>query len=105
MNYQKKYNADGKVAVLYSPGFGAGWYSWNTEYEGLLFDSEIVDAVLNNNRGLAHSIADRKYPDAYLGGYGDLTIAWLNPGDTFEINEYDGSESVHVIGQRKYLVA
>ena len=20
---------DGKVAVLYSPGYGAGWYSWN----------------------------------------------------------------------------
>jgi hypothetical protein len=22
---------DGKVAVLYSPGYGAGWYSWNRD--------------------------------------------------------------------------
>ena len=33
--YEKYYDSDGNVAVLYSPGFGAGWYTWNTDYEGL----------------------------------------------------------------------
>lgn len=23
---------DGKVAVLYSPGFGAGWFTWNNHH-------------------------------------------------------------------------
>jgi len=26
-----KYIRDGKVAVLYSPGFGAGWSTWNDD--------------------------------------------------------------------------
>jgi hypothetical protein len=35
---------DGKVAVLYSPGYGAGWYSWH-DNEELLYDPVIVDMV------------------------------------------------------------
>lgn len=75
---------DGKVAVLYSPGFGAGWYSWHNEQK-LVFDKDIVEAV--------------------LGGARDLQVAWIDEGDQFEINEYDGSESIHIIGRGNYLVA
>ena len=35
---------DGKVAVLISQGFGAGWYSWNSN-EQLLFSPKIVEMV------------------------------------------------------------
>jgi hypothetical protein len=43
----EKYIKDGKVAVLYSSGFGAGWYTWNDEsLTGLVFDRDIVEAVL-----------------------------------------------------------
>lgn len=44
--YEKYIREDGKIAALYSPGFGAGWYSWNTQHEGLVFDAEIVRAVM-----------------------------------------------------------
>ena len=27
----EKYIKDGKVAVAYSPGFGAGWSTWNDD--------------------------------------------------------------------------
>lgn len=36
---------DSKVAVLYSPGFGAGWYSWNTKHPQLLFHPKLVEMV------------------------------------------------------------
>ena len=34
----EKLSQDGKVAVLYSPGFGAGWYTWNMTVPQILFD-------------------------------------------------------------------
>jgi len=85
---------DGKVAVLYSPGYGAGWFSWNTGHEGLLYDPEIVAAVEADDRAEAAAIAERKYPDCYAGGASDLAIRWVDEGQRFRIDEYDGSESV-----------
>jgi len=35
---------DGKVAVLYSPGYGAGWFSWHN-VEELIYDPEVVKLV------------------------------------------------------------
>jgi len=101
----EKYIKDGKVAVLYSPGFGAGWVSWNTEHsEYLAFDKDLVKAVIDGDLSLAAELAESRC-DIYTGGARDLKIEWLNPGDMFEIEEYDGNESVHVIGNREYLVA
>lgn len=92
MSKYKKLVRDGEVAVLYSPGYGAGWFSWNSD-EGMLFDSEIVEAILDNNRYLAAQIAEAKY-DAYAGGVDQLQVAWLPEGTLFRIEEYDGSEHI-----------
>ena len=35
---------DGKVAVLYSPGYGAGWFSWHG-IEELLYDPVVVGMI------------------------------------------------------------
>lgn len=40
----KVYNEQGEVAVLYSPGYGAGWSTWNPH--DCLFTPEIVQLVL-----------------------------------------------------------
>lgn len=103
-NYQK-YIKDDRVAVLYSPRFGAGWYTWNTQYKGLVFDKDIVEAVLNDNRELAAKIAEEKYPKTYTNGAADLKIAWLDENTIFEITEYDGRESIKIVGQSEYLIA
>lgn len=41
---------NGKVAILISPGFGAGWYSWNTDHKELLFHSKLVEMVEQNRQ-------------------------------------------------------
>lgn len=96
----QKYMKDGKVAVLYSPGFGAGWYTWNTEHKDMIFDHDIVQAVLDSNKDLARKLAEEKWPSVYLGGLEDLTVAWLDPGEQFIIEEYDGSESIRTADDR-----
>jgi hypothetical protein len=85
---------DGKVAVLYSPGFGAGWYSWNREHPEIVFDSAIVNLVIEERFDELETFMILKYPDVYLGGLIDLEVMWVKVGRTFRIAEYDGNESI-----------
>lgn len=92
---------DGKVAVLVSPGFGAGWSTWNSEHRDfLLFDRQLVE--------LAERQADTAEVDAsmgklfgedevYCGGWDQIVVRWLPEGTHFTISEYDGSESLETI--------
>ena len=97
---------DGKVAVLYSPGYGAGWFSCNSEHPACLFDPDIVEAVLANDRGKARDLATQKFGAGfYAGGARDLKVKWIPEGTKFEIEEYEGNESIHIIGDRDYLIA
>jgi hypothetical protein len=97
---------DGLVAVVYSPGFGAGWSTWNSEQGELLaLDKDIAQAVMDGDLKRAAEIAKQKAPDTYLGGADDLTIRWIPKGTAFHINEYDGNESVEIIGEISYYIA
>lgn len=42
---------DGKVAILYSKGYGAGWYSWHGIKE-LIFHPKLIEMVELGNRDL-----------------------------------------------------
>ena len=90
-----KVSRDGQVAVLYSPGFGAGWYTWNSDARALLFDPELVRLV--ETKALVAAIKDRAEvvcPDGYFGGADDLTIRWIPVGTRFRFHEYDGNEEI-----------
>lgn len=87
-------NDQGEVAVLYSPGFGAGWFSWNQDTPQCLHDGDVARAVHSGDRRLAESLANEKWPDGYWGGAGDLRIEWMSPGTAFRVDEYDGSEGI-----------
>lgn len=102
-----KIERDGMVAVLYSPGFGAGWNTWNkTEHrETLCMDSDIVQAVLDGDTSKAAEIAKQKCGNIFISGASQLEVEWVKKGSLFEIEEYDGSESIHIIGERDYLKA
>ena len=59
----KKIIRDGKVAVLYSPGFGAGWSTWNQELPELVFNPVIVDLVEKEQWDELAVYVSLKYPD------------------------------------------
>ena len=102
----EKLTRDGQVAVLLSPGFGAGWYSWNTNCPAMLFDPEIVQMLLDKKeKNEIKQVAEKKYPSAYLGGLRDLTVKWLDQGTQFIVDEYDGYESLTVRDSTDWMVA
>jgi hypothetical protein len=93
----KKLIRDGKVAVLVSPGFGAGWYTWNSYHPECLYDPEIAEIVLGGINREAYEkiikIAKSKYgDDFYAGGAEQLEVEWIPIGGRFLLDEYDGSE-------------
>ena len=101
----KKLIRNGQVAVLYSPGFGAGWSTWNQEVPELVFEPVIVDFVEKEQWEELTTYVTLKYPGLYDGGMRDLEIVWLDVGTEFKINEYDGSESIEVKEEMLWLTA
>ena len=97
---------DGKVAVLVSPGFGAGWYTWHGLLE-LVFDPIVVEMVESGRHSEIESYIDNKYPEdtPYIGGASDLEVMWVPVGAQFRIDEYDGSESLVLASEEKWLTA
>ena len=98
---------DGRVAVLVSRGFGAGWSTWNQERPELLFDPFIVNLLIEDpdERDKIKAYMDLKYPDVYTGGLDDLVVQWVPQGEKFRIHEYDGAESLVLMSEEKWVTA
>ena len=107
---------DGRVGVLYSPGYGAGFYTWGAPLKAI-FDPFIIELV-EKKEELASSIGYKAYEneeyintikeieiyvertygeDVYTGGVEDLEVAWVDEGQQFVIEEYDGAETIVLI--------
>lgn len=97
---------DGKVAVLYSPGYGAGWSSWGAPLEAI-FHPKLIELVEDGNQNLiTRELCQELFNEAwYIGGAEDLSIEWLPEGTAFEIEEYDGYESIRVMTDAKFIIA
>jgi len=125
---------EGEIAVLFSPGWGAGWSTWaddkyNEEHvRKMLFDPVLAqciveytsrirvlsggrksfpgsDAIYAAMQAELERIAEERYPDEYHGGLESLQIAWLKRGTQFRIDEYDGNESIDICEQVDWEVA
>ena len=96
---------DGKVAVLYSPTFGAGWYTWNLELPELMFNPAIAQFVLDEKFDELQTYVELKYPEIYKGGMMDLEVQWIPEGTLFKIVEYDGAESIETKEDIDWFVA
>ena len=100
---------NGQVAVLISPGYGAGWSTWcdDNQRETALFDKRLVEAVeagVEDIEPLAKEIfGDSNY--FYCGGWRDIKIIWLPIGTRFRIDEYDGSETLRTLDSYETFVA
>jgi len=96
---------NGKVAVLVSPGFGAGWYTWNREHPECLYDADMVAWVEGGKEGSMPDLEDKYGSGFYAGGGGDLIIYWIDQGEKFRVDEYDGSESLVFASEEKWMTA
>ena len=71
----KKVVQNGRVAVIYSPGFGAGWSTWTGD-KNVCFDPILVEWIENGKNG--EPPLDHYGDDApYAGGLSDAEIAWI----------------------------
>lgn len=94
----EKLERDGKIAVIYSDDYGAGWSTWNsTDYtvEELVFDKALAEFILTEPTWEEkRKFAKERFPLAYDGGADCLEVEWVPKGTGFFIHEYDGLESV-----------
>jgi hypothetical protein len=100
-----KFIINEKVAVLYSPNFGSGWYTWNQEFPELIFNPAIVKLVADEKFDELETYMELKYPAVYCGGLEDLVVTWVPVGEKFRIDEYDGSESLVLESKERWMTA
>ena len=88
------------MKVLISPGYGAGWSTWNNPE--LATDPRVISAFergvseeemrqLCKDIGLTDS-----YGDIYMGGFYQLEIVEVPAGALFAVQEYDGHEYIEI---------
>ena len=120
-------------AVLVSPGYDAGEATWNSsDNNRIAWDKRIVEFYVNcrgpNSETWRHACFDGDDEDSkheppkehakfckilktcgidpkgvYFGGAIDLEIAWVKPSDKWQIDEYDGAESIVIFNDSAWL--
>jgi len=92
----KYINKDGKVGVLVSVGFGAGWSTWNDNEDFLAMDKKLVEMKLNKAPiEEVEAYCKKVNGEApYMAGWGNVEVRWMRQGAVFRVSEYDGSESL-----------
>lgn len=95
---ERYYNDDEELAVLISPGYGAGWSTWNDI--DIALDSKIIEYFMRNPKPTEEEMScfleENGYHNIYMGGYENLKIKWIPKGTSFLIMEYDGSEYIEI---------
>lgn len=112
--YVKNFDGINYAAILYSPGYGAGWSTW--EGKELAYDKRVVEWLIQNATLVKPEFPTQdiigidtdefeKYLDSigykgvYMGGADDLTIYWVKTGQSIYIDEYDGLETIHFVNE------
>jgi hypothetical protein len=95
---------DGKVAVLISYGYGGGFYTWGAPLEAI-FDPKLVELVESEDFDGAEEYVKNTYSGVYTGGVEDLEVVWVDEGEEFIINEYDGNESIQLKNKTEWITA
>lgn len=101
---------DGNVAVIVSPGHGAGFSTWNPQYPGLVYEPLVVQWI-ENGKPISHFEPitlqlEQKYGEfIYCGGLNDACIHWLPIGTHFIITEHDGFECLQSKSDINWSVA
>lgn len=101
----EKFEKDGKVAVLISVGWGAGWSTWNDRR--IAIDKRVIEKFLSGctEEEMKNFLDEIGYTDTYMGGYKDIIIEWIEKGKLFRVAEYDGSEYISCFERDSYFEA
>ena len=95
---------DGKVGVLVSPGFGAGFLTWGAPIEAI-FNPTLIELVENKKWQEAIDFVEETWDSIYTGGVEDLEVVWISEGTKFQITEYDGSETLELLDDINWVTA
>lgn len=100
---------DGKVAVLVSPDYGAGWSTWASSdvANRIVFDPDVVAWVEAGKVGPLPDIGSKYGDEENFSNKGaeDLIVCWIPIGKKFRIQEYDGYETLHLEEDYQWLTA
>jgi hypothetical protein len=101
---------DGKVAVLVSRGYGAGWSTWVAdEYRDIYLFHPTLIQMVEEERHIEITTEwmekELGLEDVYTGGTDGLEIEWVPVGTKFVIDEYDGAESIRTIDNFYWITA
>lgn len=88
---EKLYNDKGQIAVAVSYGYGAGWSTWNDVDPR---DKRYNELILAKKFNEAEELANKE--KQYAGGLRQCAIEWVDEGEKFRIDEYDGCESLEI---------
>ena len=91
---------EGMVAVAVSPGFGAGWSTWNDVSP---MDARLNKLFIEGKYDEVRAICEEE--DMYDGGVDDVGIQWIPVGSHFRITEYDGSETLELRDEIEWEIA
>lgn len=93
--------------VLYSPGYGAGWSTWNDDKmkHDFLFDADLIEAVeygewLGDEKTVDSPIylfeqkMKEKYDTEYVCLLGARDLCVTTVSGPFIVEDYDGNESI-----------
>lgn len=105
------------LLVVYSPGYGAGWASWNHDTSLATYPPLVLWLLLGKDPNelmqskslLFTGLSDEgrrvfKYVGSrvYLGGVTDLVLGLVPRGSMWRIEEYDGSESLEIFNPSRW---
>ena len=93
------------MKVLISPGFGAGWSTWNPPM--LAFDERLIRAF---EGGITEDEMEKLcvecgYMNTYMGGFYQLEVVDIPSGKLFQIREYDGNEYIEYFDDDDWYVS
>ena len=83
------------MKVLISPGYGAGWSTWNDKE--MAVDKDLI-ALFEKGctcEEMEQACIEKGY-DHYMGGFEDLEITEVPEGVLFQVDEYDGHEFIKI---------
>ena len=111
LGFSKLVDTENCVAILFSPGYGGGWASWNSENAlQLSTDSRIIKyrffkencANIDFDTFMMEHIGFEEAP--YDGGFAQTRVEFIPDGTMFRITEYDGSESIEIVDPKKFMI-